>query len=79
MATTGAGMQEELAERRGAGLVAAELLDERAMGKGWPACPLGNSHRLAGLAAVFMVARLAASSVSIAAKGSGAGAGSPRR
>ena len=43
--------------------------------RGWPARPPGNSRRQAALAAVFMVARLAASSVSIAAKGSGTGAG----
>ena len=49
-----------------------ELLYERAMGEGL-AGPPGNSHRQAGLAAVFMFARLAASSVSIAAKGSGTG------
>lgn len=39
--------------------------------RGWPARPPGNSHRHAGLTAVFMFARLAASSVSIAANSLG--------
>ena len=43
--------------------------------RGWPPHPPRNSHRQAGLAAVFMFARLAASSVSIAAKGRGPGPG----
>jgi hypothetical protein len=53
MATTGAGLQEELAERRGAGVGGrgsghAELLDERARGKGLAGVSPANSHRQAG-------------------------------
>jgi hypothetical protein len=58
----------------------AELLDERARGEGLASASAGKSHRQSGLAAVFMFARLAASSLRIAAKGSGTRAGgSPRR
>jgi hypothetical protein len=41
--------------------------------RGWPARWPGNSHWQPGLAAVIMFTRLAASSVSIAANGSGTG------
>jgi NADPH:quinone reductase-like Zn-dependent oxidoreductase len=41
--------------------------------------PAGEQPQAGGLAAVFMFARLAASSVSIAAKGSGPGPGASRR
>ena len=72
-------LEHELAERSGAGLgdgdaEGTELLQERTGAEGLAGTAAGNSQEQAGLAAVFMFARLAASSVSIAANGSGTGA-----
>ena len=74
------GLEDKLAERRRPGLrdrdaEFVELAAELSGIRGSPArCP-GNSHWQPGLTAVFMFARLAASSVSIAANGSGTGVG----
>jgi hypothetical protein len=79
------GLEHELAERccpclgeRDAEFV--ELSAEPDGHKGLADAPAGNSHWQPGLAAVFIFTRLAASSVSIAANGSGTGVGgSPSR
>lgn len=74
------GLEDELAERRGPGLrhrdaEFVELPAEPKGMRGWPTRWPGNSHWQSGLTAVFMFTRLAASSVSIAPRGSGTGVG----